>query len=132
MYCLDTNTCIYFLNGRFDSIRERILATPPGKIAIPAIVKAELLLGAYKSSKKTENTRKVERFLEPFAILPFADPETHVYAGIRAELERSGKCVGPNDLMIAAIVRHNNATLVTNNLKEFRQIKDLKLENWAV
>jgi tRNA(fMet)-specific endonuclease VapC len=120
------------LNGRFASIRERILATPPGKILIPSVVKAELLLGAYKSGKKIENTRKVERFLEPFAVLPFADAETYIYAVLRAELERTGKCVGPNDLMIAAIVRHNNATLVTNNLKEFRQIKALKLENWAV
>ena len=120
MYCLDTNTCLYFLNGWFDSIRERILATPPGKIAIPAVVKAELLLGAYKSSKKTENTRKVERFLEPFAVLSFADPETYTYAEIRAEHERAGKCIGPNDLMIAAAVRHNHATLVTNNLEEFR------------
>jgi len=131
MFYLDTNTCIYFLNGRYESVRDKVLATSPAKIAIPAIVKAELLLGAYKSSRSAENIKKVERFLQPFSIIPFSDAATYKYAEIRSQTEKSGQCVGPNDLIIAAIVLADNATLVTNNVAEFRRIKKLKLENWC-
>ena len=65
MYFLDTNTCIYFLNGKYEYIKTKILSTPPNEISIPSIVKAELLLGAYKSKKRKENTEKVEKFIEP-------------------------------------------------------------------
>lgn len=77
MYFLDTNTCIYFLNGKYESIKNKILSTPPNAIAIPTIVKAELLLGACNSKNKTVNIEKVEQFLEPFEIIPFVDLMTY-------------------------------------------------------
>lgn len=131
MYFLDTNTCIYFLNGKFETIKERILSTPPNQIAIPVIVKAELMLGAYKSQKKAENIEKIERFLNPFEIVSFSDLITYTYADIRYETEKTGDLVGPNDLLIAAIVKFHDGILVTNNLKEFNRIDGLKTENWA-
>lgn len=130
MYFLDTNTCIYFLNGRYDSIKVKIFSTPPNEISIPSIVKAELLLGAYKSKKRRENTEKVEKFLEPFEVAPFFDLVTYVYAEIRGETEKKGEIVGPNDLLIASIVKFHNGVFVTNNVKEFERIKGLKIENW--
>jgi len=131
MYFLDTNTCIYFLNGKYESLRAKILATPPNEIAIPAIVKAELLLGAYKSQKKKENVEKVEKLLQPFAVVPFCDLISYVYADIRNETEKVGEKGGPNDLLIAAIVKFHDGILVTNNVKEFQRIKGLKIENWT-
>ncbi|PKL45696.1 MAG: VapC toxin family PIN domain ribonuclease [Candidatus Riflebacteria bacterium HGW-Riflebacteria-1] len=131
MYCLDTNTCIYFLNGKHESVKRRLLSLPPIEIAIPAVVKAELLLGAYKSRNLQKNTEIVERFLEPFEILPFSDQVTYVYADLRAVIEKKGEIIGPNDLMIAAIAQFFAAILVTNNLKEFSRIKSLKTENWV-
>ena len=131
MFFLDTNTCIYFLNGRFDFVKEKILSTPPNEIQIPTIVKAELLLGAYKSKKRKENTEKVERFLEPFEIIPFIDLITYTYAEIRNEIEKKGEVIGPNDMFIASIVKFHEGILVTNNVNEFARIKGLKIENWA-
>lgn len=131
MYYLDTNTCIYFLNGKYESIRLKILSTSPNEIAIPSIVKAELLLGAYKSKNRKGNIEKVERFLEPFEIVSFDDVMTYVYADIRYKTEKRGKNVGPNDLFIAAIVKFNEGILVTNNDKEFSKIEGLKIENWV-
>jgi len=130
MYFLDTNTCIYYLNGKYDSIRAKILSLAPNEISIPSVVKAELLFGANKSKKRIENTEKVERFLEPFEIIPFSDPMTHTYAEIRYEIEKVGTVIGPNDLFIASIVRFSEGILVTNNEKEFVRIKGLKVENW--
>lgn len=131
MYFLDTNTCIYFLNGKYESLRAKILSTPPNEISIPAIVKAELLLGAYKSQKKKENVEKVEKLLEPFEVVPFFDLISYVYADIRNETEKIGEKVGPNDLLIASIVKFHDGILVTNNVKEFARIKGLKIENWV-
>lgn len=130
MYFLDTNTCIYFLNGRSESIKRKILSTSPEEIKIPSIVKAELLLGAYKSVKRESNLEKVEAFLEPFEIISFTDQISYVYAKIRANSEMSGKIVGPNDLFIASIVSFYDGVLITNNQIEFSVISELKTENW--
>lgn len=131
MYYLDTNTCIYFLNGLSESIKDKILSTSPSEIVIPSIVKAELLLGAYKSKSKGSTLEKVERFLQPFEIVPFDDQMTYCYADIRSYLESRGKIIGPNDILIAAIVRFHEGTLITNNVDEFKRIPGLKVENWA-
>lgn len=131
MYFLDTNTCIYYLKGTHESIRTKILSLSPGDIKIPSIVKAELLFGAAKSQRRKENTERTERFLEPFEIVPFTDAMTYVYAELRADSEKRGAPVGPNDLLIAAIVKHMGGILVTNNVREFRHVKGLKSENWT-
>jgi len=130
MFFLDTNTCIYFLNGKSESIKHKLLSTSPEAIKIPSIVKAELILGACKSLKRESNLEKVEAFLEPFEIVAFNDPISYVYADIRSKSEMAGKIVGPNDLFIASIVKFYDGILVTNNQHEFSAISELKTENW--
>jgi tRNA(fMet)-specific endonuclease VapC len=130
MYFLDTNICIYYLTGRSPAIRDRILSTPPIEIEIPAVVKAELILGAYKSTHREDTLEKIEQFLDPFRIVSFEDQMTYTYAEIRSSTEQRGESVGPNDLLIASIVKYNDGTLVTNNQREFGRIDGLKTENW--
>jgi len=130
MFFLDTNTCIYFLNGSYSSIMEKILATPPSEIAIPSVVKAELLFGALKSARRQENLDKVEKFLDPFEIIPFDGEAALVYANIRLDMERRGSLIGPNDLFIASIVKSRGGMLITNNEKEFGRIDGLRFGNW--
>jgi tRNA(fMet)-specific endonuclease VapC len=130
MYYLDANTCIYYLNGKSENIREKILSTIPNKIAIPSIVKAELILNAYKSKNRVKTLENVEKFLQPFQIISFEDQISYDYADIRAHLESIGKIIGPNDLLIASIARFHNAILVTNNTDEFNRVPNLKIENW--
>ena len=130
MYFLDSNTCIYFLNGSSELIRKRILATSPAEIKIPSVVKAELLLGAYKSKAPQRTLERLEQFLEPFEVIPFDDPVCYEYAAIRKQTEEEGKVVGANDLLIASIVRFHEGVLVTRNANEFGRIHDLVVENW--
>ena len=131
IYYLDTNTCIYFLNGKYESIKEKVLSIPPNEIGIPSIVKAELFFGAYKSKNRKSNIEKVEMFLEPFEIIAFDDLMTYVYADIRERMEKTGLIIGPNDLLIASIVKFHDGILVTNNEKEFSSIEGLQIENWT-
>lgn len=130
-YFLDTNMCIYFLKGTYPQILSKMLSFHPSKIKIPAVVKAELIYGAEKSAKRDENIEKVSAFLLPFEIVPFNGDAAVIYGEIRAELERAGTPIGPNDLLIAASVLAENGVLVTNNMKEYRRVPGLRLENWA-
>ena len=130
MYFLDSNTCIYFLNGSSESIKNRILITPPIEIAIPAIVKAELRLGAYKSTSRAATIEKLEEFLLPFEVVPFEDQATYHYAEIRNNLEKNGEIIGPHDLLIASIAKFHDAVLVTNNVREFSRVSGLRVEDW--
>lgn len=131
MYFVDSNTCIYFMNGKFPSVREKFLSLSPKEIKISAVVKAELLLGAFKSQTRDQTTNKVEKFLKPFDIVDFTDKMSYDYAEIRKDLELSGKPIGANDLLIASTALHEKATLVTHNVDEFSRVKGLKIEDWV-
>jgi len=111
---------------------ESIQITNPNNIKIPSIVKAELLYGAEKSQNKAKNLANINRFLEPFEIVPFDDDCSIVYSKIRSSMELKGTIIGPNDYIIAATVLAKNGILVTNNIKEFERVKSLKIENWIV
>lgn len=131
IYYLDTNICVYFLKGLYPSIRDNIQNTNPHNIKIPSIVKAELLYGAEKSQQKTKNLSNINIFLEPFEIIPFDDDCSIIYSKIRSLMEFKGKIIGPNDYIIAATAIAKNGILVTNNTKEFKKVKNLKIENWV-
>lgn len=107
------------------------LAVSPKEIKIPVIVKAELLLGAYKSQVREKTVQKVEKFLEPFEILPFTNEIASEYAEIRKKLESEGSIIGANDLFIAAAVKSKNGILVTHNTGEFSRISRLAVEDWV-
>ena len=131
MYYLDTNICSYFLNGKYEKVAEHIFAVKPRDIRIPAVVKAELLYGANRSANKEALLKKINMFLKPFEIEEFSGDMAIAYADIRANLEKEEKCIGPNDLFIAATAFQKNGILVTNNIKEFSRIEGLKVENWT-
>ena len=129
-YFLDTNTCIYYLKGISAGIARRLLSLRPEDIRIPSMVKAELLYGVERSTKREENLQKIRQFLLPFEIVSFGNQEAERYAIVRAELDRAGTPIGPNDLVIAATTAENDGILVTNNEKEFKRVSGLKIENW--
>lgn len=130
-YFLDTNICIYFLKGIYPNIKLEIEQTPPDNIKIASIVKAELLFGAENSIHKKKNLELINKFLLPFEIVPFDDRATNVYSKIHFELNKIGKPIGPNDLILAATTLANKGTLVSSNAKEFLHVKNLKVINWA-
>jgi tRNA(fMet)-specific endonuclease VapC len=129
-YLLDTNSCIKLLNGRSENLRRRLEATPSEGIVLCSVVKAELLFGAFKSARLTENLDRLRPFFRRFSSLPFDDRAAEIYGEIRARLERAGRPIGPNDLLIAAIALSQGVTLVTNNTREFGRIEALRLEDW--
>ena len=130
-YILDTNICINFLKGSYPLLRKKLQSVSPARIKVPSIVKSELLYGAEKSTNSSRTKSAVDQFLMPFESLPFDDACSYYYAATRASLESSGKVIGPNDLIIAAIVLANSGTLVTHNVKEFRRVPKMKITDWT-
>jgi tRNA(fMet)-specific endonuclease VapC len=130
MFLLDTNACIRILNGSSPALASRLRACEPSSIRLSAVTKAELLYGAHRSTRVTENLRLLEEFFSAFASLPFDDRCAEHYGSIRADLAGRGKPIGPNDLLIAATARAHDLTLVTHDRREFSRVVGLKLEDW--
>ncbi len=130
-FCLDTNICIYAMKGRYPTIEQRMRRIAPASIKIPVMVRAELLLAAEKSSRRKKTLETIMTFLRPFECVPFDAAAADHYAAIRGYLERSGKPIGPNDLIIAATAAARGSVLVTHNTGEFSRVKGLRLEDWT-
>jgi tRNA(fMet)-specific endonuclease VapC len=130
MYLLDTNACIRILNNSSAPLVARLRQRNPEEIYFSSVVKAELIYGAFRSSRVADNLRLLQRFFEPFISLPFDDRCADQYGRIRNELERVGTPIGPNDLMIAATATAYELILVTNNTREFGCVVGLQIEDW--
>jgi tRNA(fMet)-specific endonuclease VapC len=130
MYLLDTNICIYIINKRPAKAIEKISNLSPSEIKISSITVAEMEYGASKSNNRLMNRSSLKRFLSPFEIINFDTADAEIYGIIRAELERDGNIIGPYDMQLAAQALRWDYIFVTNNIKEFKRIKRLKLENW--
>ena len=71
-----------------------------------------------------------EGLLLGFQSLPFDDAAASHYAQIRNDLTTKGEIIGPNDLLIAAIVLTYQLVLVTHNTREFGRVVGLTVEDW--
>ena len=129
-YLLDTNIVIYVLKRR----PVEVLATfndNASRMAISSITLAELLHGAEKSSRVSENLAVVEDFCSRLDVLPYGPKAAQHYGAIRAALEKRGQPIGVNDIHIAAHARSEGLVLVTNNVAEFVRVPGLEVENWV-
>ncbi|MFH0824888.1 MAG: type II toxin-antitoxin system VapC family toxin [Pseudomonadota bacterium] len=129
-FLLDTNVCIRYLNGRSEAIKRQLQERRREDVVMCSVVKAELYYGAFKSANPERNLQKQRGFVEGFTSLPLDDDTAEVYGRIRANLERIGRPIGPNDLLIAATAIANDVTLVTHNIREFGQINGLRVDDW--
>lgn len=131
MYFLDTNICIYLIKNNPQHVRTHFERQQPGDIFLSSIVLAELMYGVSKSQYKSRNLAALEMFLMPLEVVQFDTHAAEKYGDIRSELEKSGLIIGGNDLFIAAHASSMDATLVTNNVKEFTRVPGLRIENWV-
>ena len=81
-YLLDTNICIYLLNGRSERLIEKIVSFDVSDIAVSIVSVAELMYGVSKSTKVEENRLTLMKFLSPFQLLEFDLQYSIVYGNI--------------------------------------------------
>jgi tRNA(fMet)-specific endonuclease VapC len=102
-----------------------------GNVKLPSVVYYELCHGAEKSTQRELSFERLSTFVSNIEIVPFDEDAAKLAGKIRADLERAGCIIGGNDIIIAATALANNATLVSNNVREFGRIERLSLENWV-
>ena len=129
---LDTNICIHLINRRpgFEKILRRLSGRSFGEICISAITVSELGYGVAKSKRSSENAAALDEFLSRFELLDYPVAAAASYGRIRADLERAGKPIGNNDLLIAAHALTVDARIATSNTSEFERVRGLKVLDW--
>jgi len=129
VYVLDTNTLAYFFRGE-GRVAGRLLATPPAEVAIPAIVLFEVEAGLSRAPQAARRKRQWAAASSAMRILAFGIEEARAAARIRVDLEKTGKPIGPYGTLIAGTAMANSGTLITRNVREFRRVAGLSVENW--
>lgn len=131
-FMLDTNICIYLIKQKPPKVLMHFKSHAVGDIGISSITLAELRYGVFKSQYVEKNRQALDEFILPLEITDFDERAAEEYGTVRADLEKAGKPVGSMDMLIGAHALSLGVTLVTNNVREFRQIKSLKVVDWSV
>ena len=131
MIILDTNICIYIIKKKPLSVIKKLLEHEGTKLGISSITLSELQNGVEKSQKPKENQKALREFLVDLEIFSYDDKAAFEYGKVRSFLEKKGTPIGALDTLIAAHALSLKAKLVSNNIKEFRRVPKLKLENWV-
>ncbi len=118
-----------YLTGRHPEVGRRIEKAAPEDLWLSSVVVSELRYGAEKSQKKDRNHAKVDTLVEEFHCLDYDLSAARVFGRVRTKLEAEGQPIGPYDMMIAAQAMAMGLILVTDNVREFNRIEDLKVEN---
>nr|VFJ62515.1 MAG: tRNA(fMet)-specific endonuclease VapC [Candidatus Kentron sp. DK] len=133
IYLLDTNTLIYLIKNKPPSVAQRVNALAKDvALGMSFVTYAELLKGAERSTRKSAVLRQLDHLVSVAPV--FFETNTDFcrhYAVQSARLRSVGTPIGGNDLWIACHALMLDATLVTNNLREFERIEGLRLENWV-
>jgi len=133
MYMLDTNICIYIIKKKTDTVLSKLKRNRKKGLYISTITLAELEFGNANadSSYKERNQIALLEFLSIMGIKQFDENAAKEYGLLKKDLKDKNYLIGPFDMLIGAHAKSLNMTLVTNNVKEFERIKDLKIENWV-
>lgn len=129
-YLLDTNVCVDYLGGRHAPVAARIQRSSPDDLRLSSVVVAELRYGADRSAHPRANHARLDTLVGEIESLDFDLRAAATYGRVRAGLEAAGRPIGPNDMLIAAHALSRGLVLVTDNVREFRRVTGLKVENW--
>lgn len=122
LYLLDSNICIYLLEGLSDAARRQVEARQPGEVVTSAICLAEVMRGVDRADDKAY--AKAERFFKIIPPLDFGTAAALCHVGLPFQRHSL-------DHLIAAHALSAGLTLVTNNDADFAGVPGLMVENWT-
>jgi tRNA(fMet)-specific endonuclease VapC len=132
IYLLDSNVLSDMMRnprGPAARIFERKASEPGSRLQTGIIVACEMRYGVAKR-ESASLAQRVDRALASVEVVPLAAGGDEAYAALRSDLERRGQSIGQNDMLIAAHALALDAILVTDNVREFKRVKGLRIENW--
>lgn len=129
-YLLDTCAVSDFAAGE-PSVLARVKATVPQDLAASTLTEMEVAYGLLLNPKLATRLKPVMvAFFDAIRVLPYDRQAADATASVRAKLKRRGRPIGAYDVLIAGTALAYELILVTSNLREFRQVEGLRLEDW--
>lgn len=128
-YLIDTNTCIFYIKGKFN-LKEKFEKVDPDNCFISEITLAELKFGVENSEHIEKNQKALDNFLTGVKIVPIFH-SLDLYAKEKTRLRKAGTRIDDFDLLIGATSVTHNLIMVTNNYDHFKRIKGIALEDWT-
>jgi tRNA(fMet)-specific endonuclease VapC len=128
---LDTNICFYIIKQQPAAVLEHFREHQIGDIGISSITLSELHYGIAKSKYRDKNASALIEFITPLEVAAFDENAAAAYGHIRASLEKAGTPIGAMDMLIAAHAMSCGTIMVTNNIREFSRIPNLKVIDWT-
>ncbi|WP_342597256.1 type II toxin-antitoxin system VapC family toxin [Cyanobacterium aponinum UTEX 3222] len=128
MYLLDTNICIAIIKENHLVIEQ--FKQKYQDCYLSSLVLGELYKGVYCSKRVEDNLDVLNKFIRPFPVVNFNSDHALEFGKIESELRIIGKPTGVVDALLGAIARSRKDILVTNNIRHFIYISNLKIENW--
>jgi tRNA(fMet)-specific endonuclease VapC len=130
-YLLDTNICIYFIKGLYE-LNIKFIEIGIENCYISEITIAELKFGIEnsKSTHKSNNRKVIESFINSVKVVPIISC-LDLYAKEKTRLRKSGIVIDDFDLLIGTSAIVNNLILVTRNENHFKNLHNIKIENWV-
>lgn len=128
-FLLDTNVVSDLVRHPRGRITDRVARVGEEHVGTSIIVAAELRYGAAKKGSSRLSTQ-LEKILGALEVVPLEAPADSFYGTLRARLERTGRVIGANDLLIAAQALALGCIVVTDNEQEFSRVDGLRVENW--
>jgi tRNA(fMet)-specific endonuclease VapC len=128
---LDADILSFLVRGQ-DTIVQNLQNTPPEWLAISTVTLMEI---EYGLQRKPEKRHHIEKILLPFItqtnVVPYSLEDARTTAMARASLAGQGTPIGPYDILLAGVALSRGLTVVTGNVKEFRRIPGLVVEDWS-
>jgi tRNA(fMet)-specific endonuclease VapC len=122
-YMLDANICIRMMRNPDGRVARRVRGQAEGAVAMSAIVCAEVVRGATRAGSEALATLQV--LLAAVPVLAFDAAAARVFP-------RAAKARGGFDRLIAAHALSLDATLITCNTRDFRDVPGLRIEDWTL
>ena len=121
-FLLDSNICIYLLEGTSDAVRARAESCISGELATSAIAYAEVMRGV--RVERVADREKAAAFFNMVRVRAFGEAAALAYRSL--PIRR-----GTFDGLIAAHALALDLTFVTINERDFVDIPGLRIENWT-
>ena len=128
-YLLDTCICVFLFRNKYN-VKDKLNEVGCRNCYISDVTLAELKFGAYKSDLCEQNLLIIKEFVSKIDIVPFIEG-IDIYGKDKVMLQRKGAPIEDFDLLIASAAKARDLTLVTDNVKHFKGIEGLRIENWV-
>lgn len=128
-YMLDTNASSAAIRGDI-GLDAKLQTLDRREWCISTITVAEHMYGLAKKPEAVRLAELVHAFLDAANVLTWDTAAAQTLGQVRADLEKRGQVIGAYDMLIAAHALSRNLILVTDNVREFNRVGNLRIENW--